>query len=160
MKRPLIIGYGNRLREDDGVGPRAAELVERSVAPGVARIIECHQLTPELAPEVEDAALVIFLDAALAQQPGEITFADVRKAESSAWSHHLTPPQLLSFVKNATQAYAITCGVTRTGWCEGLSAQGENLAAKLAAAALSLLPELSGLGDVRATHTTDPAPRP
>jgi hypothetical protein len=28
MKRPLIVGYGNSLREDDGIGLRAAELVE------------------------------------------------------------------------------------------------------------------------------------
>jgi hypothetical protein len=84
----------------------------------------------------------------------------VRKAESSAWSHHLTPLQLLSLADKAPPACAVTCGVTSLGWREGLSDQGEDLAVKMAAVVLSLLPEPSGRGDVAARHTTDPAPRP
>ncbi len=156
----MIIGYGNPLREDDGAGRHAAELVRRSLAPDVARVIECHQLTPELALEVEDASLVIFLDAALGRDPGAIALRDVLRAESSAWSHQLTPAQLLSLAENAPPAYAITCGVSSTGWHEGLTAQGVNSAAKMAAAALTLLREPKPRAAVPASYTTRPAPCP
>jgi hydrogenase maturation protease len=159
MKRPLVIGYGNPLREDDGIGPRAAEIVQQSLAPGAARVLQCQQLTPELALEIEDTSRVIFLDAALDQPPGEITLTNLQKAESSAWSHHLTPRQLLSLVEDPPPAYAITCGVLRTGWREGMTAEGEHNAVRMAIAALSLLPEPRELAGLVATHTSRPVPR-
>jgi hypothetical protein len=44
----LVIGYGNSLRRDDGVGPRVAEAVEALQLPGV-RTLTCQLLTPEFA---------------------------------------------------------------------------------------------------------------
>jgi hydrogenase maturation protease len=160
MKRPLIIGYGNPLREDDGIGLRAAELVESNLAPGEADVLQCHQLTPELAVQVQDASLVIFIDAALDRAPGKVSVIPVYKVGPSAWSHDLSPSQLLSLVDKAPSAYWITCGVSRTGWREGLTAQGEGLAVAMAAAALSLLPEHKQHGDVAAIHTMHPALHP
>lgn len=58
----LVIGYGNELRGDDGVGPKVASAVNRLNLPGV-RSIACHQLTPELADPVSRAAGVVFVDA-------------------------------------------------------------------------------------------------
>jgi len=159
MKRPLIIGYGNPLREDDGIGLRAAELVERSLAPGEADVVQCHQLTPELALQVHHASIVIFLDAALDREPGKVSVIPLYKVGPSAWSHDLSPSQLLSLVDNVPPAYWITCGVSRTGWREGLTARGEGLAVGMAAAALSLLPEHKQRGDVAAIHTMHPALR-
>jgi hydrogenase maturation protease len=160
MKRPLIIGYGNPLREDDGIGLRAAELVERSLTSGEADVLQCHQLTPEVAVQVQDASLVIFFDAALDREPGKISVIPLYKVGPSAWSHDLSPSQLLSLVDKVPPAYWITCGVSRTGWRESLTAQGEGLALAMAAAALSLLPEHRQHGDVGAMHTTHPALRP
>ena len=160
MKRPLIIGYGNSLREDDGIGLRAAELVESNLARGEADVLQCHQLTPELAAQVQAASLVIFLDAALDREPGKVSVIPPYKVGPTAWSHHLSPSQLLSLVDKAPPAYWITCGVSRTGWREGLTVQGEGLAVGMAAAALSLLPDHKPHGDVAAIHTMHPAPRP
>ncbi len=42
----LVIGYGNSLRSDDGVGPFVAEAVEALRLPGVHTLI-CQQLSPE-----------------------------------------------------------------------------------------------------------------
>jgi hydrogenase maturation protease len=160
MKRPLIIGYGNSLREDDGIGLRAAELVESNLAPGEADVLQCHQLTPELAACIQRSSLAIFLDAAADRKPGAVSVAPVSAREPSAWSHRLSPPQLLSLVDGAPPAYWITCGVAAVGWREGLTVQGEISAAKMAAAALSLLPEHKPHGDVAAIHTMPPALRP
>jgi hydrogenase maturation protease len=160
MKRPLIIGYGNPLREDDGIGLHAAELVERSLAPGEADVLRCHQLTPELAVQVQDASLVIFIDAALDLEPGKVSVIPLYRVGPSAWSHDLSPSQLLSLVDKAPPAYWVTCGVSRTGWREGLTPQAEGLALAMAAAALSLLPEHKQHGDAAAIHTMHPALRP
>ena len=52
--RSLVIGIGNPLRSDDGVGWRLAEEVD-----GLA----VHQLTPELAAELARVDRVLFVDA-------------------------------------------------------------------------------------------------
>ncbi len=62
MAEILIIGYGNTLRSDDGVGQRVAELVAEWNLPNV-RSLPVHQLTPELAEPISQAELVIFVDA-------------------------------------------------------------------------------------------------
>jgi hydrogenase maturation protease len=60
----LVIGYGNTLRGDDGVGPRVAEAVGELHLPGVHTLI-CPLLTPELAEPISRAETVIFVDAEL-----------------------------------------------------------------------------------------------
>jgi hypothetical protein len=47
----LVIGYGNTLRGDDGVGPRVAEAIEELNLPGV-RTLVCQLLTPEFADPI------------------------------------------------------------------------------------------------------------
>src|ERR1035441_6445297 len=60
----LVIGYGNTLRGDDGVGPRVAEAIEKLNLPGV-RTLVCQQLSPEYADPVSRARTVVFVDAAV-----------------------------------------------------------------------------------------------
>ena len=63
MGHCLVIGYGNTLRSDDGVGPQVAELVAAWQLPEVrSRVV--HQLAPELAAEMAEVETVIFVDAA------------------------------------------------------------------------------------------------
>jgi hydrogenase maturation protease len=58
----LILGYGNELRRDDGVGPRIARAVASWGRRGV-QALALHQLTPELAEAVAGADEVVFVDA-------------------------------------------------------------------------------------------------
>jgi hydrogenase maturation protease len=58
----LIVGYGNTLRSDDGIGPRIADAVAAWRMPNV-RAIALHQLTPELAEALAHADVAIFVDA-------------------------------------------------------------------------------------------------
>jgi hydrogenase maturation protease len=58
----VVIGYGNELRGDDAVGPRAAQAVAAWDVPGVCGLA-VHQLTPELAELLATSALAIFVDA-------------------------------------------------------------------------------------------------
>jgi hydrogenase maturation protease len=60
-KQLIVIGYGNTLRGDDGAGPRVAEIVAGWKLPQV-RSLPVHQLTPELAAEITEAEIAIFVD--------------------------------------------------------------------------------------------------
>ncbi len=58
----LIIGYGNLLRSDDGVGHHIAQAIANWQIPGV-EAIAVHQLTPELAEKLATVDTAIFVDA-------------------------------------------------------------------------------------------------
>ncbi|NJR62242.1 MAG: hydrogenase maturation protease [Cyanobacteria bacterium CRU_2_1] len=58
----LVIGYGNLLRSDDGIGQQIAQSVAAWGMPNV-QTIAIHQLTPELAETLETFDIVIFVDA-------------------------------------------------------------------------------------------------
>jgi len=141
--RPLIIGYGNPLREDDGIGWRAAELLEAQLPPAAAEIVQCHQLTPELAAKLAETSVVIFLDASVDLAPGEIACSPVRAEHGAAWSHQLSPGQLLSFARElnggAPRAFLISAGVLRMNLGETLTSTGEQCAARITCAARQLL---------------------
>lgn len=89
-----MIGIGNPLRGDDGVGALLAEQVGgRSV----------HQLTPELAADLAPLQRVLFIDAWLTPehpgpppQPRLDTLPAQTTSAGSGGSHHLDPGQLLA----------------------------------------------------------------
>lgn len=58
----LVIGYGNTLRSDDGAGPFVARALEGRVPAGT-RVLDAHQLTPEMAIDISVATRVVFVDA-------------------------------------------------------------------------------------------------
>ncbi len=60
----LVLGYGNPLRRDDGLGARVVEVIAREEWPGV-RTHTAQQLTPELAAEIAATCVVIFVDASV-----------------------------------------------------------------------------------------------
>lgn len=66
----LIVGYGNPLRRDDGVGWYAAQRLSHELSGEQAEVIACHQLMPELAERISQTDLVIFIDAAVGTSPG------------------------------------------------------------------------------------------
>jgi hydrogenase maturation protease len=86
----LVIGIGNSLRGDDGVGALLAEQVGgRSV----------QQLTPELAAELAELETVLFIDAWLAPAGAAPRIAAISLAAGAAGapdSHRLEPAQLLA----------------------------------------------------------------
>jgi hydrogenase maturation protease len=74
----FIVGYGNCLRGDDGVGQEVAQALWRQrgqIAALVGASINwAHQLTPEMAPELAASRLGIFVDAACDSRPaGSVT---------------------------------------------------------------------------------------
>lgn len=102
MARVLVIGYGNPLRNDDGLGWCVAENMALSGYASDVKIITCHQLNPELADPISRAELVLFVDAAepatTAAAPGSIIERDLESQCESprCFSHDLTPSTLLA----------------------------------------------------------------
>ena len=89
----LVIGYGNTLRGDDGVGPRVAEAVGRLWLPGVRTLI-CPLLTPELADPVSRARKVIFVDAAV-DLPQQVQWRKLVPGETTQLMAHAADPRTL-----------------------------------------------------------------
>jgi hydrogenase maturation protease len=92
----LIVGYGNPLRSDDGIGWHAVRLLAADTRLDGARVLSRHQLTPELAEDVSRASLVVLVDAAAEGDPGSISLRRIGSPPPTpiTWSHHLTPETL------------------------------------------------------------------
>jgi hydrogenase maturation protease len=96
----LVIGFGNRLRGDDGVGPAIADTVASWKIPGV-RALAMHQLAPEVVDELTDARRVLFVDAsaALLTEPFETYIIKSRKSPRGS-GHHSDPAHLLALTQD------------------------------------------------------------
>ena len=97
----LVVGYGNTLRTDDGVGRYAAECLANDPRLDGAAVIACHQLTPELALDVSRAALVVFVDASHGSSAGTLTMeriAPMARTDPGS-SHLLSPWRLVSLAR-------------------------------------------------------------
>jgi hydrogenase maturation protease len=121
---PLVIGYGDPLRRDDGLGWHAAAVLALT-RPGGARVLQRHQLTPELAVDVAAASGVVFVDARPADGCG-IRIEEVAPEYGSlSWTHHLTPGELLGLASLCghapPRAWLVTAPVTCTEPGEGLT---------------------------------------
>jgi hydrogenase maturation protease len=98
MNGVLIIGYGNPLRGDDGVGFHAAGLLAVDPRLRDAEVLAGQQLTPELAEDVAGASMVILVDAAVGTgEPGAIS---VRRVDGD----HVGGPSLTHSVDPAVLA--------------------------------------------------------
>jgi hydrogenase maturation protease len=120
----LVIGYGNTLRSDDGVGPKVADAIAALALPGV-RALACPLLTPELAEPVSQAGAVVFVDAAV-DAPREVQLRNLAPAGSSQiMAHAATPAILLALARDvfdhAPQAWWLTIPAEELGIGEEFS---------------------------------------
>jgi len=120
----LVIGYGNELRGDDGVGPRVAAAVEALHLSGVHTLI-CQQLSPEHAEPVSQARMVVFVDAAV-DAPREVQFRKLEPASSTQLMAHAADPRtMLALARDvfghAPEAWWLTIPAEYTGFTEELS---------------------------------------
>lgn len=99
MQRTLIIGYGNPLRADDGVGWQAARRLAALLQDESVKTLALHQLTPELAEPISRADQVIFIDASHQGSPGSWKFERLvaNTIAGNSLAHHFTPESLLTY---------------------------------------------------------------
>ena len=88
--RALIVAIGNRLRADDGVAHRVADLLTGMTIRSV------HQLTPEIAADMQDADTVIFLDADPAVDHPSLERIQAPRETAASLSHSMTPETVVT----------------------------------------------------------------
>jgi hydrogenase maturation protease len=124
----LVIGYGNTLRGDDGVGPRVAEAIEKLNLPGV-RTLVCQQLSPEYADPVSRVHTVVFVDAAV-DAPKEVQLRKLEPGESSQLMAHAADPRtLLALARDvfghAPNAWWLTIPAVKLDFSETLTPEAQ-----------------------------------
>jgi hydrogenase maturation protease len=104
----LVIGYGNPLRCDDGVGWHVAQALAADPRAAGLTVIAAHQLMPEHAEDIHRARVAILVDAEVDDarplapgrcrttriDPGSGADAASTTTVSTAWSHHCGPESL------------------------------------------------------------------
>jgi hydrogenase maturation protease len=123
----LLIGYGNPLRGDDGVGWHVADAVRAALRAGATadvevsrlRIITEHQLTPEMASDVAASGVVVFVDAACDCAAGVVRVrpVGVTGPPSGFTQHQFDPGTLLWLAREVygrmpASAWLITIGAS------------------------------------------------
>jgi hydrogenase maturation protease len=119
----LLIGYGNTLRGDDGIGPVVARRLAARIDREDVAIMALHQLTPELVEPISRARAVVFVDACHAESPGLVrcvpvslpTDGDPGARAGGAFTHNVTPAALLAGAKMLYGAAPCAVLVTVSG---------------------------------------------
>jgi hydrogenase maturation protease len=125
--RVLVVGYGNPLRGDDGIGWRAANALAEGIQDDRVRIVACVQLTPELADSIAEVDRVIFIDASIEMTPGQLRVTRLKTCEhpGEVWTHHLDPPSLVLCARvlygKTPEALMITMGAASFDCTDELS---------------------------------------
>jgi hydrogenase maturation protease len=131
MARVLVIGIGNPLRSDDGLGWSVAEQLGARSEKNL-QVLKVHQLTPELSEAISVLDLAIFVDAGVHGEPGTLTCDPVSTSDADLrFSHDVTPATLIQMAKTlygkAPLAYLV-CVTGKT------FEHGESLSAEMTAA--------------------------
>lgn len=126
----LVIGIGNPLRGDDGIGWFVAEsLANRSDVDA----LPAHQLMPELARTISKYSTIIFVDACFGCDDIEIEIASI-ESDSAAMlhSHSMSPHDVLqmSFLLfgSRPKAWIIHIPVTNCDQGHGMSDRSLSMA--------------------------------
>lgn len=132
----LLVGYGNPLRGDDGVGPVVAErfLAEAEalmgpVAGEEVKVVAVPQLVPELAELFSEAERVVLVDASRGEAPGEVR---VRRVEPSPETgehliHAYDPSTLAAWAGRlygrTPSVHVVAVGAESFAFSQGLTAE-------------------------------------
>ena len=94
----LVIGYGNTMRSDDGVGRYIAEVVQ-DWNDEYVHALSHHQLMPELVDTIAQYDSVYFVDAFQTDDHTDIVIEKlIAKQERESMNHTATPEYLLWLV--------------------------------------------------------------
>jgi hydrogenase maturation protease len=162
----LVVGYGNPLRGDDGVGRAVAVALAAARDAGDPRlagatILALHQLAPEVAVDLATAGLAIFVDATVEAEPGairvrhlgpgaQVTVGGGVSVGGGASSHHVDPGVLLVLARDlygsAPDALVVSVGAADMEVDDALTAPVEAAVPAAVEAVAALVAEHRGSG--------------
>lgn len=157
----LVVGYGNALRSDDGLGWHVAERLADDPRLAGATVLRRHQLTPELALDISEATLLVLVDASHEPATGEITVERLEPAidtgtSGTSWSHHLTPATLVELARElygrAPDVFVVGCGVASVEMGDELSPAVRDALPRVVDAVADLVASQVARGDLLVTH--------
>lgn len=166
----LVVGYGNALRADDGLGWHVAERLADDPRLTGATVLRRHQLTPELALDISEATLVVLVDASHGPAAGTITVERLEPAvdpgpsgtsgsaapSGTTWSHHLTPATLVALARElygrAPDVFVVGCGVASVEMGDELSPKIRDALPRVVDAVAELVASQVARGDVQVTQ--------
>lgn len=96
--KTLLVGFGNPLRSDDGVGVNVAEAIEKFNLPDVD-VRAYQQLNVDMAGELDGYARVIFVDASEEGPSVRMRPVIAQEGAEKVSSHHLHPGVLLTLAE-------------------------------------------------------------
>ncbi len=136
----LLIGYGNTLRTDDGVGPAVVDLIRHSLGQALGKCVACQtelQLTPELAAIIARAGRVIFIDASVEVPVGRVSVTRIAaEPRAACLGHQFSPPQIMELTRlafgAAPRAWVVGVGVKSLSVGQSLTAPVAETARRLA----------------------------
>lgn len=149
MTKVLIVGFGNPLRADDGIGWTVATQLADALgwpAPEL-EIRSLHQLVPELVDDLAAVDAVVFIDASATEAAGVVRMrelrADPHPQGARPLTHHLTPEKLLAMAREyygrEPRAFLVTVAGRDFGYSEELSPEVRVLVPKVVAWVAALL---------------------
>ena len=125
----VFIAIGNSLRADDGIAHRIVERWQ-TLKPG-AFVIQCLQLTPELAAELPKHQTVLFLDADPTTTEPILEPVDESRV-SRAFTHVSSPSEIVRLARTLFafqgRAFQLRLPAQDFSYRESLSAAGSRLA--------------------------------
>jgi hydrogenase maturation protease len=111
----LLVGYGNTMRQDDGVGWQIAAQLAPHYTNTAVQVIQTHQLMPEIAATIATVSGVVFVDAELGTSPGKIQVKALTPASTAGDTHSLGPAEMLYIAQTLYNACPPAHLVTITG---------------------------------------------
>jgi hydrogenase maturation protease len=114
MKPVLVIGLGNTLMGDDGIGVRIAELIEANpLLPGDVEVIAGGTDLLRYAARMEGRRRVLVIDAVEdAESPGSVQVLNVAGGETRQYAHHLSAEAAVALLRAATGVEITLVGVS------------------------------------------------
>jgi hydrogenase maturation protease len=117
MNHALVLACGNPLRGDDGIAVVLARYFRAEFCETETDIRSSQQWTPDLAEQISQSDIVLFLDASATLPPGSVQFKKVEPARefSSTVTHTMSPEALLAlagqlYSRRPERAYLLTIG--------------------------------------------------
>jgi hydrogenase maturation protease len=130
-----IIGYGNRHRRDDGIGPYVVERLSADLGKGKGIVLRSlHQLDPVLAEEAQAAEVLILVDATVEPLERGLRWTRVHPKPgcASCDTHHLGPSVfaglLESLYQRSPEMWVVSVQGNDFGFGEGLTLQAQEKA--------------------------------
>lgn len=111
-KPTLVIGYGNSLRSDDGIGQKTAIALSQMKLKDLTAMA-VHQLTPELVEKIREFEQIIFLDAEVNSDRIKVKEIEINTVESKQkWTHYFNPESLINLTNYLYQKIPKTWLIT------------------------------------------------